>query len=162
MVKSSSQDLRETIRHLLIVNPNLLRKGATSMFLDNAGRVRTIFFQHMDKSNCVSLIKKCVSKCPHLRVLDLNQSSFNVMPSIIGKSKHLRHLNISDNVSIRKLPNSISKLQSLQTLFFPGCTGIGRAELPRGIRYMVSLRMLLIITKQRVLPENKIGCLNSL
>ncbi|XVF75783.1 hypothetical protein PTKIN_Ptkin13bG0214600 [Pterospermum kingtungense] len=160
VVKSSGQDLSETIRHLSIVNPNLLKDGAPNRFLDNAGHVRTVFFQHLDRSSCESLIKKCVSKCPRLRVLDLNQSSFDVLPRIIGKLKHLRYLNISDNVSIRKLPNSICKLQSLQTLFLPGCKGI--EELPRGMRYMISLRTLFITTKQRILPENEIGSLSSL
>ncbi|XWS66340.1 hypothetical protein CRYUN_Cryun05aG0191100 [Craigia yunnanensis] len=160
VVKSSSQYLRETIGHLSIVNPDLLKEGAPCRFLDNAGHVRTIFFQKMEKSNSVLFIKKGVSKCPRLRVLDLSESTFEVMPRIIRKLKHLRYLNISDNVSIKKLPNSICKLQSLQTLFFAGCNEI--EELPRGIRYMIGLRMLFITTKQRVLPENEIGYLNSL
>ncbi|XP_017977602.1 PREDICTED: putative disease resistance protein RGA3 [Theobroma cacao] len=159
VVKSCSQDLSQTVRHLSIVNPHLLHQGAPR-FLDKAGRVQTLFFPNMEKFNSVSFIEECVSRCSRLRVLDLSVSSFEILPRNIGKWKHLRYLNLSDNISIKRLPNSISKLQSLQTLFLAGCTAI--EELPRGIRYMISLRMLFITTKQRVLPENEIGCLKSL
>ena len=39
--------------------------------------------------------------------------------------------------------------------------GKENGELPKNIRYMVSLRILVITTKQMVLQENGIGCLTS-
>ncbi|KAK7853548.1 putative disease resistance rpp13-like protein 1 [Quercus suber] len=70
--------------------------------------------------------------------------------------KHLRRLNLSRNRSITKLRNSICKLQNLQTLLLDECEKL--EELPKNMRYMISLRLLEITTKQKSLPES----LNSL
>ncbi|KAH7571110.1 hypothetical protein JRO89_XS05G0254700 [Xanthoceras sorbifolium] len=43
---------------------------------------------------------------------------------------------------------------------FEGCDEL--KEIPRGLRYLISLRTLTLTTKQKRLPENVIGCLNSL
>nr|TKR71115.1 NBS-LRR resistance gene-like protein ARGH30 [Populus alba] len=67
---------------------------------------------------------------------------------------------LSWNHRIKRLPNSICKLQNLQTLFLGGCDEI--EELPRGMRYMESLRFLWLATRQTSLPRDEIGCLKSL
>ncbi|KAL4618679.1 hypothetical protein ACB092_06G028000 [Castanea dentata] len=64
-------------------------------------------------------------------------------------SKEVRHL-------ITKLRNSICKLQNLQCLLLDECEKL--EELPKNMRYMISLRWLEITTKQKSLPES----LNSL
>jgi len=51
--------------------------------------------------------------------------------------KHLRWINLSKNEKMKKLPNSICKLQNLQTLLLDGCEKL--EELPKDIRYMISL-----------------------
>ncbi|CAK7338813.1 unnamed protein product [Dovyalis caffra] len=56
------------------------------------------------------------------------------------------------------LPKSTFKLQNLQALF----PGDGLEELPKDVRYMISLRMLFLVTKQQRLPEGGIGCLECL
>ncbi|XP_037497024.1 disease resistance protein RPV1-like [Jatropha curcas] len=60
---------------------------------------------------------------------------------------------------INRLPNSICKLQSLQTLLLGDCYGL--EELPKNME-LINLRCLWITTKQRYLPVGGIGCLKSL
>ncbi|KAL4597179.1 hypothetical protein ACB092_12G216300 [Castanea dentata] len=103
-----------------------------------------------------SFVDSCVSKFRYLRVLDLSNSSFEVLPSSIGAMKHLRLLDLSSNCRIHKLPNSICKLQNLQALDLSGCEKL--EELPKDIRYLIRLRMFSVTTKQKSLP----GCPNSL
>ena len=103
-----------------------------------------------------SFVDLCLSKFRYLRVLDLSDSSFEVLPSSIGTMKHLRLLDLRRNCRIQKLPNSICKLQNLQTLALWGCERL--EELPKDIRYLIKLRIFLVTTKQKSLP----GFLNSL
>ncbi|KAM3683780.1 hypothetical protein ACJW31_12G174600 [Castanea mollissima] len=103
-----------------------------------------------------SFVDSCVSKFRYLRVLNLSNSSFEVLLSSIGAMKHLRLLNLSSNCRIHKLPNSICKLQNLQALDLSGCEKL--EELPKDIRYLIRLMMFSVTTKQKSLP----GCPNSL
>ncbi|MBA0794107.1 hypothetical protein Gohar_018465 [Gossypium harknessii] len=93
-------------------------------------------------------------------MLDLSGSTLEVLPRWIGNLKHLRFLDISNCPNIKKLPNSICKLQNLQTLFLDGCDQI--EELPKDMRYMISLRFLLLATKQRDLHGHGLQHLKSL
>ncbi|KAK4577720.1 hypothetical protein RGQ29_028012 [Quercus rubra] len=97
-----------------------------------------------------SFVDSCLSKFSYLRVVDLRDSSFEVLPSSIGTMKHLRLLDLSGNCRIQKLPNSICKLQNLQTLELDGCEKL--EELPKDIRYLIRLRIFMVITKQKCLP----------
>ncbi|KAG6632574.1 putative disease resistance protein At3g14460 [Carya illinoinensis] len=75
-----------------------------------------------------------------LRVLNLSSSQKLIeLPDLIGKMKHLRHLDVS-GTPIRKLPDSICKLCNLQTLRISMCNNI--TLLPRDIHKLISLRHL--------------------
>ena len=102
----------------------------------------------------------CMSRFKYMRLLDLRCSTFEALPSTIGTLKHLRYLDLRWNEHIKKFPNSICELQNLETLMLDGCKEL--EELPRDIRKMISLRYLLILTKQMCFPHNGIGCLRSL
>nr|POE61635.1 putative disease resistance protein rga1 [Quercus suber] len=93
-------------------------------------------------------------------MLDLNNSSFKVLPSSIGSLKHLRYLDLSNNCRIKQLPDSICKLHSFQTLLLKCCSNLER--LPKGIRDIISLRFLIVTTKHTCLSEKAVGCLDSL
>ncbi|CAL0308159.1 unnamed protein product [Lupinus luteus] len=71
-----------------------------------------------------------------------------------------RFLSLERNEKIKKVPNSICKLHSLQVLNLVGCTKL--EVLPKRLRKLISLRQLGITTKEAVLPENDIVNLNSL
>uniref|UniRef100_A0A7N2M0G3 Uncharacterized protein n=1 Tax=Quercus lobata TaxID=97700 RepID=A0A7N2M0G3_QUELO len=125
--------------------------------LERLSKVQTIIFktkQHM------SILETCISRFKYLRVLDLENSSFEVLPNSIGSLKHLRYLNLSENRRIKQLPNSICKLHSLQILQLNGCNNLER--LPKGIRDIISLRFLVVTTKHTCLSEKAVGCLDSL
>ncbi|KAM3745353.1 hypothetical protein ACB098_06G120200 [Castanea mollissima] len=92
----------------------------------------------------------------YLRVLDLSGSCFEVLPSSIGTMKHLRLLDLSNNCRIHKLPDSIFKLQNMQTLELHLCEKL--EESPKDIRYLIKLRKFLMTTKQKSL----LGCPSSL
>jgi len=95
-----------------------------------------------------------------LRSLELmDDSEFEAFPERIGALKHLRYLFSSSYAKIKRLPKSIFKLQNLQAL---AVTGEGLEELPKDVRYMISLRFLVLVSKQKRLPEGGIGCLECL
>ncbi|KAL8493633.1 hypothetical protein ACS0TY_024714 [Phlomoides rotata] len=80
-----------------------------------------------------------------LRVLDLSRTGLLELPDSIGCLKHLRYLNLSENGFI-KLPESLANLFGLQTLRLEQCFKLH--ELPSLMKNMVSLRHLLLDTKQ--------------
>ncbi|KAG6692103.1 hypothetical protein I3842_10G095900, partial [Carya illinoinensis] len=104
-------------------------------------------------------IEACISRFKSLRVLDLNDSKLENLPSSIGTQKHLKYLDLSNNESIKKLPNSIFKLYNLQTLI---ADDFNLERLPKDIRNLINLRFLAITTKDTCLLKNGVCCFNSL
>ncbi|KAL5828221.1 hypothetical protein ACOSQ4_020018 [Xanthoceras sorbifolium] len=159
MVNSPSQVISKKVRHLSFVDVDTIKEGLSSS-VSNISHLRTIYNPFDEMTHDQSFVDSCISSFPYLRVLDLSDSKFEVLPKKIGNLKHLRYLDLSWNLQIKKLPNSICNLQKLETLMFEGCDEL--KEIPRGLRYLISLRKLTLTTKQKRLPENVIGCLNSL
>ena len=141
----------EKVRHLSFVDNGL--EFVTP--LQKLSRVQTMKIELP-----LSLVEACISRFKYLRVLDLSESSFEVLSSSVGTLKHLRYLNLSCNWNLKQLPNSICKLYNLQTLLLDGCINLER--LPKGIRNMINLRVLVVTTKHTYLLENVVGCLKSL
>ncbi|XP_050242527.1 putative disease resistance protein RGA3 [Quercus robur] len=125
--------------------------------LERLSKVQTVIFK---TEQPMSILKACTSRFKYLRVLDLSNSSFEMLPNSIGSLKHLRYLDLTRNGKIKQLPNSICKLHSLQTLRLGGCNNLER--LPKGVRDIISLRFLVITTKHTCLSEKTVGCLDSL
>ncbi|XP_062175508.1 putative disease resistance protein RGA4 [Alnus glutinosa] len=82
------------------------------------------------------------SSSKFLRVLDLQDAETLQNLSFIGKLKHLRYLDFSGDLKIKKLPDSITRLHNLQTLKLSYCWSL--KELPRDIKKLVNLRHLEI------------------
>ncbi|KAK4837968.1 hypothetical protein QYF36_009953 [Acer negundo] len=141
-------------RHISVVDADLVQEQ-----LFGSKRTRSILFFEMIRPS-QSIIGSCISQHPNLRVLDLRNSDMDVLPESIDKLKHLRYLNLTKNIRIKRLPKSIFMLTSLETLLLGGCKLL--EELPRDIRRLVNLRMLVFSSKQRRLPKKGIGCLTSL
>ncbi|KAM3739060.1 hypothetical protein ACB098_09G177400 [Castanea mollissima] len=150
---TKKSDIDEKVRHLSFVDND----QEFVMPLHKLSRVQTIIFQI---ELPLSFVEACISRFEYLRVLDLSDSSFEVLSSSVGALKHLRYLNLSFNHIIKQLPDSICKLYNLQTLLLNGCINLER--LPKGIRNMINLRVLEVTTKHTCLSENVVGCLKSL
>ncbi|KAJ9184775.1 hypothetical protein P3X46_004466 [Hevea brasiliensis] len=161
MVRTSTQQIPKSVRHISFPYPQSLPNDLPES-LQNLDRVRTIWSINERREGISSevFIKKCVSRFQYMRVLDLTYSRFEVLPTSIGDLKHLKYLNLFGNGLIRRLPNSICKLQSLQVLLLGKCWSL--EELPKDIKYMISLRFLWITTNQKYLPTGGIGCLKFL
>ncbi|XP_010677265.3 putative disease resistance protein RGA1 [Beta vulgaris subsp. vulgaris] len=86
-----------------------------------------------------SICEKLISNSGCLRVLDLHNLGLKSLPSSIGGLIHLRYLNLSKNF-IKVLPETITKLHNLQTLYLHGCLHL--TKLPEDIRRLVNLRNL--------------------
>ena len=123
---------------------------------EKLSKVQTIIFQTKQP---MSLVEACISRFKYLRVLNLKDSSFKLLPSSIGSLKHLRFFDLSGNDIIKQIPNSICKLYNLQTLILD-CKNLER--LPKGIRNMINLRFLVVTNNQEYFLEKATGCLNSL
>jgi len=106
-------------------------------FPNNFHQVRSIVFaDSIVGPTCKTDFEKCLLEFKHLRSVELlDDSEFEVFPERIGALKHLRYLYLGNNVKIKRLPKSIFKLQNLQALV----TSEGLEELPKDVRYMISL-----------------------
>ncbi|TYG75806.1 hypothetical protein ES288_D03G062100v1 [Gossypium darwinii] len=160
IVNTFEQNIAPGIRHVCLTNSDSSEENA-SKFLGKLGHLRTLRLPNLRNGpTSESFIETCLKRFQHLRMLNLSGSTLEVLPRWIGNLKHLRFLDISNCPNIKKLPNSICKLQNLQTLFLDGCDQI--EELPKDMRYMISLRFLLLATKQRDLHGHGLQHLKSL
>jgi Leucine-rich repeat (LRR) protein len=117
-------NIAEKTRHVSIVGDNINTSSITAS-LSKASRLRTIISPSIGysvqrifgESDCEAIF----SSCKFLRILELHGRDLDFLPSSIGKLKHLRYLDLSRNDKLKKLPNSITRLQNLQTLILSGC-----------------------------------------
>ncbi|EOX92674.1 Leucine-rich repeat containing protein, putative [Theobroma cacao] len=151
----------ESVRHLSLFNSNLFQQKLKKPSQKKLRKtLRTILCPlAVLGSICESDVGSFIMGCKYLWVLDLSSSSFEELPSSIGRLKHLRYFSLSGNRRIRRLPNSVCKLQKLQALGLVGCRKLER--LPKGVRNLISLRFLEFTTNEELLPNEEIGCLDS-
>ncbi|KAL5546833.1 hypothetical protein UlMin_006520 [Ulmus minor] len=154
IITSPTEIVLERVRHLSIK----CSCDKELACLDKLKSVHTVIVSRESHLSSPSFIEKYILKFKFLRVLGLSHSSFEVLPSDIGRMKHLRYLDLSFNGKIRELPSSICKLQSLQSLLLGGCTNL--KGLPSDINCLIGLRLLIVTTTATSLPE--MACLTSL
>ncbi|KAL3715780.1 hypothetical protein ACJRO7_007515 [Eucalyptus globulus] len=163
MLSHSSQTIPERTRHVSLlqtVSSGQLKENESPPFLSRlkSNRVRMIDCVSQDMCNTRDL--DSMSKCEYLRFLHLSFSSFEELPSSIGKLKHLAVLSLWGNFRMKKLPDAMCELHSLLFLSVIGCSGL--EELPRDMDRMINLRCLWLTTKQRSLLESGIHRMKSL
>ncbi|XP_022719677.1 putative disease resistance protein RGA4 [Durio zibethinus] len=150
----------ENIRHLSFSDDNPLR--APQSFLKNLKGVRTLVILPSSGRNRIieeHFINASILNFKFLRSLDLSNSFLEVLPNSVGTLKHLRYLDLSFCRRMRKLPTSISKLQSLLTLRL---LGVRLIEVPECLQSLISLRFLEITTDSLLLRDIQPGCWSSL
>jgi len=160
IISSQNHQIFKTTRHLLVLDSDSFFHRTLPKFSNEVHHVRSIVFaDSIVVSTCKTDFEKCLLEFKHLRSLELlDDFEFEAFPERIGTLKHLRYLYLVNNPTIKRLPKSLFKLQNLQALF----TGEGLEELPKDVRYMISLTFLFLVTQQKRLPEGGIGCLECL
>ncbi|KAI5559624.1 hypothetical protein BDE02_17G124500 [Populus trichocarpa] len=160
IISSQNHQISKTTRHLSVLDSDSFFHQTLPKFPNNFHQMRSIVFaDSIVGSTCKTDFEKCLSEFKHLRSLELlDDSGFEAFPERIVALKHLRYLNFYGNTEMKRLPKSLFKLQNLQALVL----GLGLEELPKDVRYMISLRFLFLVTQQKRLPEGGIGCLESL
>ncbi|KAM3280816.1 disease resistance protein RGA2-like [Capsicum chacoense] len=159
-ILSHSQNIPKYVRHIAFSDYDLSGKELPRSLSDHS-MLRTIFFPVEGVGpTSTSFVETCISRFKHLRLLDLSDSCFEVLPNSIEELKHLKYLDVSANRYMRSLPNAICKLQNLQTLRVAYCTKL--EVLPSYAENMINLRHLYMTTRQEVFSDNVIGCLAAL
>ncbi|KAK3431690.1 hypothetical protein EUGRSUZ_E03803 [Eucalyptus grandis] len=125
-------------------------------------RLHAITFQFNVDDGIITreFARTCISTCNHLRYLNLENGNFEELPSSICNLKQLRLLFLGYNKRLKKLPDSICELQSLLYLYLNGCLELG--DLPKKMKRLISLRQLIVTTKQMSLQESGIQYLENL
>ncbi|TYG87661.1 hypothetical protein ES288_A13G233200v1 [Gossypium darwinii] len=159
IVNSETETVDENVRHLLLCDEKLVEVPRVLREMKN---VKTIIIQDASKESKTiheSLINLCVSNFKYLRALELRDSPLTALPNSIGALKHLRDLDLAKCEGIRKLPRSLYKLRSLQSL---NLGGTGLKQLPDSVQRLIELRHLEITVKAEHLKEIRAGCWTSL
>jgi Leucine-rich repeat (LRR) protein len=130
------RNLHEKTRHVSVVDYYDIDASSITTSLCKASSIRTFLCNPTSVNflDCESIF----SSSKFLRVLDLHERNHELLPSSIGKLKHLRYLNLSKNKNLKKLPNCIIRLQNLQTLKLRFCMNL--EELPSSIVELKHLR----------------------
>ncbi|KAG6679717.1 hypothetical protein I3842_13G005700 [Carya illinoinensis] len=119
----------------------------------------SIPFSHLSKKVLFELLPQFT----YLRVLSLSEyGNVTELPDSIGKSKHLRYLDLSFT-AIKRLPDSICKLCNLQTLKLLGCPNL--TSLPQKMWKLLNLRHLDITStgiKEMPITLDGLKCLQTL
>ncbi|XP_059446809.1 putative disease resistance protein RGA3 [Corylus avellana] len=143
-IDDKKRNIDEKARHVSVAYNINISCGVPTL-LCKASRMRTLLYfgRHFkDNIDCEATF----SSSKFLRVLDLHDFSSYPLPlqnlSYIGKLKHLRYLDLSGNIGMKKLPDSLTSLQNLQTLILSFCESL--KELPRDIKKLVNLQHLEI------------------
>jgi hypothetical protein len=133
------RNLHEKTRHVSVVDYYDIDASSITTSLRKASSIRTFLCDDPTFFN-ISDCEAFFSSFKFLRVLDLSSRNLDLLPSSIGKLKHLRYLDLSLNQNLKKLPNTISRLQNLQTLKLSSCRKL--EELPSSIVELKHLRYL--------------------
>ena len=92
-------------------------------------------------------------------MLDLHDVGIRTMPHSIGKLKHVRYLDLSEN-KIETLPTAITNLVNLQTLKLNKCYNLH--ELPSKVYKLINLRHLELKDSDKITLPRGLGQLINL
>ncbi|KAM6568284.1 hypothetical protein CsatB_016269 [Cannabis sativa] len=136
-ISNGQGNIKKTTLHVSLVDDAYLG-SELSVSLAHAKYIRT--FLSISKYKEESFCDVITSNCKVMRCLTLKRSSVKIKLNSIGKLKHLRYIDLSQNYYLKSLPNSIVNLVNLQTLKLNYCSNL--KELPRDFEKLINLRHL--------------------
>ena len=108
VLHSTKENIGENVRH---VSFNLLNSSTQFPIIKFEGkRIQSVLGHRRGRDFTCNVL---VSNLKYSRTLDLGNLWLQKMPSSIGKLKHLRYLDVSENDRLKILPNSIVMLLNL-------------------------------------------------
>ncbi|XP_060967523.1 putative disease resistance protein RGA4 [Cannabis sativa] len=136
-ISNGQGNIKETTHHVSLVG-DTYSGSELSVLLVHAKKFRT--FLKLSKFEDEKFFDAIISNCKFIRCLDLKCSSMKLVSNSIGKLKHMRYLDLSDNSHLKSLPNSVTNLVNLQTLKLNSCSNL--QELPTDFEKLINLRHL--------------------
>ncbi|XP_031407789.1 putative disease resistance protein RGA4 isoform X3 [Punica granatum] len=130
---SHEERFQKGARHVTTNDPNVLNG------FERDRRIRSLFLMVKESIDIDVLDVSCFRS---LRALRIGGAGIKEISPSIGKLKHLRSLDLSENHELRYLPDSIRELCNLESLNLTKCRGL--KGLPSGITELVNLRHLMI------------------
>ena len=108
VLHSTKENIGENVRH---VSFNLLNSSTQFPIIKFEGkRIQSVLGHRRGRDFTCNVL---VSNLKYSRTLDLGNLWLQKMPSSIGKLKHLRYLDVSENDRLKIIPNSIVMLLNL-------------------------------------------------
>ena len=142
--------LPESIGNLKNLRELNLHRNALKVVTKSIGNLESL--ESLDLSfNTLSELPSSFKKLRNLKVLNLRNNKLKYIPPWITSLKNLRSLNLMVNSNIRKIPDYIGDLESLEELILWN-TGID--EFPKAIKNLKNLKRLEISNNYiREIPE---------
>ncbi|XP_021813077.1 disease resistance protein RGA2-like [Prunus avium] len=132
---SESNVLGDKVRHLTL---RYVPEGPLSISSYNCKNLRTLA---TFDSRITTIDPNLILQLKCLRTLNLSGNSIKELPEEIGELIHLRHIDLSYNEDLEKLPDSICGLYNLSTLRLR-CFYGGLKNLPEKMGNLISLKHL--------------------
>ncbi|CAL2235930.1 unnamed protein product [Prunus armeniaca] len=154
---SESKVLGDKLRHLTL---RYVPEGPFPLFISsyNCKNLRTL--ASFD-SRITTIDSNLILQLKCLRTLNLSRNSMKELPEEIGELIHLRHIDLSHNYYLEKLPDTICGLYNLSTLRLVLCFEF--KKLPENMENLINLKHLYVEGCWHLAPFPKgIGRLTSL
>ncbi|CAL9087032.1 unnamed protein product, partial [Musa acuminata var. zebrina] len=152
----NSREFCSTLRHLSVFAKDV--ESERLMEFPYPYKLRTLMLSSERRVKSYLLPLQLLERLKNIRVLTLQNCSMKKLPETIDDLIHLRYLEISENTSIQRLPESLCDLHNLQTLILQGCQ---LQSFPQGMSKLIKLRK--IHAEDEIISKiNEVGKLTSL
>lgn len=141
ITNASAENISDETYHVSF-DADLSSSWEVPTLLLKAKKIRTFFLCGETGPETRSTLDTLIASLRCLRVLDLHKSNIENLSSSMSKLNHLRYLDLSWNIRLTTLPETICNMLNLQTLKLLYCYEF--RELPVHIKKLVSLRHLEI------------------
>ncbi|KAL2936595.1 putative disease resistance protein RGA3 [Bienertia sinuspersici] len=112
----------------------------SNIYLSDTLRTYILVWPYLNRDSPEEELASIISNCTRLRVLRLCSFNLGTVTRNLGELLHLRYLDLTNNVDLKMLPKSITKLHKLQVLKLSRCYNL--KWLPEDLSKLVNLRTL--------------------